>query len=101
MRKLYRFKWDVGRMGTVRGIFTADENEIAKAIGESVSFGEILGKHSDVYGTLEEKDLTVLTDDPVFIAKFDEYGCESGYNPLDYLSDEDEDEDSDAEENED
>jgi hypothetical protein len=77
-------------MGYVRGLFVATDDEIKAAIGRKVYFGEILGKHSEIYGTLEEKDLVRLTDDPDFIAKFKEYGCASGYSPLEYLEDEEE-----------
>jgi hypothetical protein len=62
-----------------------DDRDIKPAIGLRVYFGEILGKHSEVFGELEEKDLEVLTDDETFIAKFNEYGCASGYNPLSYI----------------
>lgn len=86
MNKLYGFHWDCGRMGAVIGTFVADDAEVAKALGQRVYFGEILGKHSEVEGTLEEKDIAVLTDDQDFIAKFVEYGLDSGYNPLSYLS---------------
>jgi len=86
VKKLYRFEWDCGRQGTVTGIFVAEEDDVFVAIGKQVELGEALGKHSDVSGPLEEKDLTVLTEDQDFIAKFEEFGCQSGYNPLQYLS---------------
>jgi hypothetical protein len=88
MKKLYKFYWDVRRMGSVDGLFVADEAEIEKAIGKEIYFGEILGKHSDIQGELEATDLTVASDDQDFIAKLVEViGSEhiSGYNPLDYL----------------
>lgn len=55
------------------------------AIGKRVYFGEILGKHSEILGELEEKDLRVLTEYHDFIEKFEEFGCASGYNPLQYI----------------
>lgn len=88
--KLYRFSWDCGRMGDVTGIFVVDEDKVAEAIGKNVYFGEILGKHSEVQGTLTSDDLTVLTDDAEFIAKAKAYGLvPTGYNPLSYMGDED------------
>lgn len=69
MRKLYRFDWDCGRMGSVDGIVVADDAEVAGAIGKQINFGEILGKHSEVYGTLEEKEMTVISEDQEFIDK--------------------------------
>ena len=88
MKSLWKFYWDVRRGGNVSGIFVATDEEVAKAIGEEVYFGEILGKHSDIYGTLEETDLTKITSDQDFIAKFEEFKCSSGYNPLEYLREE-------------
>lgn len=88
--KLYRFHWDCGRMGDVTGIFVADEAKVVEAIGKCVYFGEILGKHSEVQGTLTSDDLTVLTGDADFIAKAKAYGLvPSGYNPLAYMGDDD------------
>lgn len=84
MKKVYRFFWDCGRMGCVEGLFAADEKDVATAIGNEVYFGEILGKHSEVYGTLEDKDLNVLSDSPE-VVEFVEKHASIGYNPLDYL----------------
>ena len=90
MKKIYRFCWDVGRMGTVEGIFIADSNEVEKQIGKEVYFGEILGKHSEICGTLDNEDLEIKSDDPAFVEKCIEVfgdGTISGYNPLDYIYD--------------
>lgn len=91
MRKLYRFHWDCGRMGDVTGIFVEDEAVIEKAIGREVSFGEILGKHSDVNGTLDVKDITMICEDQPFIRTFEDLRCQSGYNPINYIYDCEED----------
>jgi hypothetical protein len=98
-RALWKFEWHVGRMGTVRGLFVATDEEVEKHIGADVYFGEILGKHSEIYGTIERDDLKRLTDDEAFISKFEEYGCASGYNPLEYLR-EDEEEETEEEDDE-
>lgn len=88
MKKVYKFFWDCGRMGNVEGIFVADDEEVKKHIGSRIYFGEILGKHSEIDGSLEWKDLTVLTDDQDFIEKAIKFGIDSfGYNPLRYLPD--------------
>jgi len=87
MNKIYEFHWEVGRMGDVEGLFVADDADVANLIGKEIYFGEILGKHSEVYGTLEKGDLVVKSDDPEFVEKFIEimgYGTVSGYNPFDY-----------------
>lgn len=85
MKKLYKFFWEYGRMGDVDGVFVAEESALSAAMGKTICFGEILGKHSEVNGPLEEFDVEVLTDDQDFIKKFEKYRCACGYNPLDYL----------------
>jgi len=86
MKKLYRYTMDCRRQGRVVGLFVADDSEVKEAMGKEVYFGEILGKHSDVSGTLSEDEFKVLTDDQDFIDKFLKFECHSGYNPLHYLS---------------
>lgn len=86
MKKLYRYTMGCGRMGEVTGLFVADDVlEIKPAIGLDLYFGEILGKHSEVQGTLEAKELVVVSDDQSFITKFEEYGCGNGHSPLDAI----------------
>lgn len=80
--KLYSFYWDCGRQGEVEGLFKATDEEIQRAIGQKVYFGEILGKHSEVYGTLDECDITLVSDDSLIVSN----STESGYNPLNYVS---------------
>jgi len=104
---LVAFYWDCGRMGSVDGLFVTTTEELDAAYGRQVYFGEILGKHSEVFGDLQPKDITVKSDDPAFIDKLVEIiGSEtiSGYNPLDYIEESDEegdDEDDDDGEDED
>ena len=91
MEKVYSFYWDCSRMGSLDGIFVADEEEVKNAIGANLYFGEVLGKHSEIYGTLEEKDITVLSDDPKDVEVIKRLIPDgTGFNPLDYLP-EDED----------
>lgn len=96
MRKLYKFYWDCGRMGFLDGIFVAEEEEVNNLIGKTIYFGEVLGKHSDIFGTLSYKDLIAITENQKFIdnmleafdvrERFEEDGVAtiSGYNPFDY-----------------
>lgn len=87
---LWRFHWDMGRQGNVEGVFVATQGEITEALDKRVYFGEVLGKHSDVHGVLEEVDLTMLTAEPAAVDAFQRYVKTSGYNPLDYLEEEEE-----------
>ena len=95
MKKLFSFYWGV-RGGNVEGLFFATEQELEKIIGKEIIFGEILGKHSDVYGTLEKDEIQEIKLSQETLLELYNYFGEtiSGYNPLDYLSEnEDEDED--------
>lgn len=78
---LYKFYWCCGRMGDVEGVFKAKKSFVESIIGNNVYFGDILGKHSDVYGTLGEEDLEILSEDPIVVMNTHE----SGYNPLEYM----------------
>lgn len=84
---LVRFFWDCGRMGDVDGLFVTTKEELEKAYGKRVYFGEILGKHSEVYGTLDREDIEILSEDAVFIAQLTHLLGDhlSGYNPLDKI----------------
>ena len=92
MLKLYRFCWPQHRGGDVEGLFVEDSDVVENAIGSNVYFGEICGKHSEVYGTLDEEDLTVVSEDQEKISWLvDILGRSiSGYNPFDYIEDQDE-----------
>jgi hypothetical protein len=92
---LYRYTMDCGRMGSVQGLFIATDAEVKAALGKDVYFGEVLGKHSDISGTLEEKEFERLTDDADFVAKFKKFDCASGHNPLERLSDSEDEETED------
>lgn len=86
MKTLYRFRWDIRRGGRIEGVFVADDSVIEAALGKRVYLGEVLGKNSEVQGTLDKEDLSVITTDQNFIEEFLHYGCQSGYNPLSYLN---------------
>lgn len=92
MKVLYSFCWDWGRYGCLEGLFIADKEHVEKLIGKEIYFGEVMGKHSEIYDTLKESDLTIKSEDQEFIQKCIEIfgdGTISGYNPLDYYTDED------------
>lgn len=84
---LWKFCWDCGRMGSVEGLFTATDEEVSFAIGKNVNFGEILGKHSEVYGILKKSNFEKLDVDSESVMKVVKYLGEdwSGYNPFNYI----------------
>lgn len=90
MKAIYKMTFDCGRMGELTGIFTADSKDIKNLIGKEVYFGEVLGKHSEVYGTIDKNEIKLVTKEKEAIEVFEKYGLESGYNPFDYISDSEE-----------
>lgn len=90
MKGIYKFHWDCGRQGDVEGCFVADDSEVKSAIGKEVYFGEILGKHSEIYGTLEKDEIELTTTDPQVVSLFEQFKLASGYNPLEYLQEDQE-----------
>jgi hypothetical protein len=86
MKALYRMKFECGRQGNLSGIFIADTEDIKILVEHeiSISFGEVLGKHSDVRGYLEQREIEMITDDEKVISIFREYNLSSGYNPFHY-----------------
>ena len=97
MNNLYSFYVDCGRMGSLDGLFIATQEEVDKAIGKEMYFGEVLGKHSDVQGTIEAHEITLVSTDQDKVEWL--LGllgtCVSGFNPLEYISQDDEDYDED------
>lgn len=91
MKKLYIMNFDCGRMGSLEGLFVAEDTDLNGIIGSEVNFGEALGKHSEVYGTLEDSYITEVSEDQdkiewlVSVIGSDSI---SGYNPFDYIEEE-------------
>lgn len=84
---LFKFYWDCGRMGDLEGLFFAKQSDVDKLIGKEIYFGEVLGKHSEVYGNIEKEDITkinVTSDVVAELKKNFKHDTISGYNPLDY-----------------
>lgn len=82
MKKLWKFSWPMPYCWCV-GLFRATEEEVKNAIGKTIYLGEIEGKHSEVYGEIEEGDITLVSGNPVIVFDVPEIGI----NPLDYLDD--------------
>ena len=90
--KVYTFKADCGRMGALSGLFLAEETDVARTLGQTVHFGEVLGKHSDIDVDVDAGMVKMVSDDPAIIAFVAEHlGGGIGTNPvayyLDYLRD--------------
>ena len=85
-RFLWNFHWDCGRQGDLEGLFVATEDEVKQLIGQRVYFGEVLGKHSEIYGTIEEGEITKVDIDSETVEKVSKHlgSVWSGFNPLNY-----------------
>lgn len=88
-RALYKFYQDFGRMGELHGIFVADMKDVYDVLESETPkvayFGEVLGKHSEVYCDITEDNVQFITDDDTTIGVVLTHGLESGYNPFDYI----------------
>lgn len=85
---LYEFNFDCGRAGFLTGVFISTDEEVQSIIGKEVYFGEVLGKHSDVFGTIDEGEITLVTNDETVVSVLKEKRFSAGYNPFDYLDEE-------------
>ena len=81
-RAIYKFRGDFGRMGSLRGVFTAMPEEVADVVGRDLRFGEALGKHSNVCGIMEATDFAFVSDDDALVELFDKHGLATGANPV-------------------
>jgi uncharacterized protein YdcH (DUF465 family) len=86
-RYLWKFHWDCRRNGQLTTLFVATEDEVKSLYGKEVNFGEVLGKHSEVSGTIEENEITKMELDSETVEKV----CAilgttwSGYNLFEYV----------------
>lgn len=91
MKTLYRFNVEFGRHGELDGLFVAENSDVRKLIGQEIYFGEILGKHSEIFCSIEKSHLTEKSQDQKFIEKLcevfevGESGTVVGCNPFDYV----------------
>lgn len=99
MKKLYRFELDYGRMGSLDGLFIEDEQKVKDIIGKEVYFGEVLGKHSEVYSDMREYmfEAIDLPQDVIEMLEEKVGASISGFNPIEIKEEHDADmEDDDA-----
>jgi len=83
---VYKFDVDLGRGYEVEGLFVATPDEVDAAMGKTAQFGEICGKHSDMFVDLEASQFGAITSDPAIVAFVEStLGGGTGYNPLDYV----------------
>lgn len=86
MKGLYKLNFDCGRSGSLEGLFIADTEDVKFLIekGWEVYFGEVLGKHSEVCGPIEEVDIKLVSTDEAVIKVITDNELENGHNPFHY-----------------
>lgn len=86
-KKLYKFKIDF-HYGELEGLFISTDEKIAELYNQTIYFGEVLGKHSEVEADIKPHHIIFLTDDQYVISHLEEK-CDgstiSGINPLNYV----------------
>ncbi len=85
-KAVYKLNIDFKRMGNLTGLFIAEKAHVKKLIEDKIEvyFGEVLGKHSEVFGSLEEKDIIFVSDNLEVIKVIEEFDLENGHNPFNY-----------------
>lgn len=86
MKAVYKLNFDCGRQGSLTGVFVAD-TELVEILMEKeiqVYFGEVLGKHSEVYGSIDEGEIIEVSRDPAVVSLIQDNDLETGYNPFEY-----------------
>jgi predicted nucleic acid-binding Zn ribbon protein len=84
MKGVYKFYLDCGRMGHLDGLFVATSEEVNNVIDKKVYFGEVLGKHSEVYTVIKDFNIKLVSNSEEVVKIFEEHDISAGHNPLDY-----------------
>jgi hypothetical protein len=87
-KAIYRFNADCGRSGNLEGVFIATKQQVNKLISSKIEvyFGEVLGKHSEIFGVIAKKEIIFLTDDIQAVEVVEKYDLTNGFNPFNYRS---------------
>ena len=85
---IFKLHFDCGRQGELTGVFTSTKERVNKLIKEKIPvyFGEVLGKHSEIYGPIEEVDVTFVTDNDEAVKVVRDNGLSTGISPFDYTT---------------
>lgn len=86
MKAIYKMNANCGRNGNLYGIFIAEKEHVKVLIEKQIEiyFGEVLGKNSDVFGCLEEKEIELISEDQNLVKQFHKLKMATGFNPFHY-----------------
>ena len=81
---IYKFNSDRGRHGNISGVFIEEAHYVEYLLKSNIQvyFGEVLGKHSNIYGPIYEGEITLSSDDPGAVKVVQELDLSSGINPF-------------------
>lgn len=80
MKKLWKFYW-YSDYAFIGGLFVATDEEVQNLIGKEIYLGEYEGKHSEVYGTVNAEDITLVSENPAVVEAVGSFGID----PLEFL----------------
>ena len=86
MKVIYKMHIDCGRSGDLFGVFVESTERVDCLVKNEIPvyFGEVLGKHSEIYGAIRADHLVKVTEDQAFVKLFEAHGLSSGFNPFNY-----------------
>ena len=87
-KAIFKLYVECGRMGTLEGVFISTKEKVDKLIESKIEvyFGEVLGKHSEIYGSIEKDDIIFISDNKEAVDIIEKYNLCSGYDPFAYTS---------------
>ena len=85
---IYKLNFSCGRSGDLEGIFVSTKERVDKLVQSQIEvyFGEVMGKHSEVYGPIDEDEIILVTDDKKAVEIVEKYYLHNGTNPFNYTS---------------
>lgn len=86
MKAIYKFSFDCGRQGSLNGVFVARKDYVKCLTSHKIEvyFGEVLGKHSEIFGIIKEEDIIFISDSKDAIKIVEDLNLSTGFNPFEY-----------------
>ena len=83
---VYKLNVDCGRQGELTGLFIAKKSHVKILLEQKleVYFGEVLGKHSEIFGSIDPKEIMFVSDNPEVIKVIKDNDLIIGYNPFEF-----------------
>ena len=83
IKALWKFNMSYGRSFYHQSLFIATKEEVEDMYGKGLYFGEIAGKHSEVFfDSIDAEAFEFITSSALVISIFKEHDLETGHNPL-------------------